>query len=122
MKTVHDPRHIKRVQIIQELFAWNSNHGAEIKHQDSRKIIKNITKLDQLVLQVAPDWPINQLSKIDLAILRLSIFELMIDKSVPFKVIVDEAVELAKDFGADSSPGFINGVLGKIITTHKLDQ
>jgi len=61
----------------------------------------------------SPAWPIDKLNKIDLAILRLSIYELLIG-NIPPKVIIDEAVEIAKEYGSESSPSFVNGVLGTI--------
>lgn len=75
----------------------------------------NLDKIDQLIGKCAPDRPISQINKIDLSILRLSAFELIIEKTAPLKVVIDEAVELGKEFGSDSSPSFINGVLGKFV-------
>lgn len=68
--------------------------------------------LDLVIQPIAPDWPINQIARIDRAILRLSIFELLNNKDVPPKVVINEAVELAKAFGGENSSKFINGVLG----------
>ncbi|MCB0116827.1 MAG: transcription antitermination factor NusB [Caldilineaceae bacterium] len=76
-------------------------------------VIENRADLDQLIGRYAPDWPVQQLAVIDRNILRLSIFELLSpDSDAPPKVVINEAVELAKIFGGDSSPRFINGVLG----------
>ncbi len=63
----------------------------------------------------APQFPPEKLNKIDLAILRLGVFELIIEQKEPQKVIIDEAVELGKEFGAENSPKFVNGVLGAIL-------
>lgn len=122
MKTAHDPRHQKRVNVVRDLFAWQFNREAEIKHQETESIIKSIDKLDTIIQESATEWPLDQLNKIDLAILRLATYELIIDKTTPFRVIVDEAVEIAKDFSSESSPSFINGVLGKIIATNNIDK
>jgi transcription antitermination factor NusB len=122
MKTARDPRHQKRVNIIQDLFAWQYNHDTKLTAPASQDVINKIDELDKDIAKCAPEWPINQINKIDLAVLRLASFELIIDKTTPYKVIVDEAVELAKDFGEKNSPKFINGVLGKIISTHNLDK
>ncbi|HEY95105.1 MAG TPA: transcription antitermination factor NusB [Dehalococcoidia bacterium] len=73
-------------------------------------------KLDQSIREYAPAWPIEQLPVIDRNILRLAIFEIIIDNRVPVKVAINEAVELAKTFGADRSSKFVNGVLGSIST------
>ena len=69
--------------------------------------------IDQKITESAPTWPIDKLNKIDLSILRLSVYELE-NTQTPPKVIIDEAVELAKELGAEASPSFINGVLGTI--------
>ena len=77
-------------------------------------VIENKDKLDQSIREHAPAWPIEQLPVIDRNILRLAIFEILIDNRVPVKVAINEAVELAKTFGADRSSKFVNGVLGSI--------
>lgn len=79
-------------------------------------VIANKEKLDQSIREHAPAWPIEQLPVIDRNILRLAIFEILIDNRVPVKVAINEAVELAKTFGADRSSKFVNGVLGSIST------
>lgn len=71
-------------------------------------------KIDGMISPAAPEWPIEQIAKIDRTILRLSIYELMIKREVPPKVAINEAVELAKSFGGENSSKFINGVLGTI--------
>lgn len=76
--------------------------------------------VDPEIVKAAPEWPLAKLNRIDLAILRLAVYELLVDKSQPYKVIIDEAVELAKEFGGPSSPEFINGVLGNICASNKL--
>ncbi len=86
-----------------------------------QKLISNLPKIDKLIAKCAPDRPIEEINRIDLTILRLAFSELIIDKDiVPPKVVIDEAVELGKEFGSDSSAGFINGVLGKLIEIRKI--
>lgn len=76
-------------------------------------VVAHKDDMDQLIGRYAPEWPVDQLAVIDRNILRMSIFELLNpDSDAPSKVVVNEAVELAKIFGSDSSPRFINGVLG----------
>ena len=78
-------------------------------------VLENKIKLDAMIQSHAPSFPVAQLSAIDRNILRLAIFELLAySREVPLKVAINEAVELAKTFGSDSSPRFINGVLGAI--------
>jgi N utilization substance protein B len=76
--------------------------------------VKNREEIDRHIQKLAPAWPINQLALIDRNVLRLAIFEILFDNKVPVKVAVNEAVELAKAFGSESSAKFINGVLGAV--------
>ena len=81
--------------------------------------LDNLTKADGFIAPAAPEWPIDQIAKMDLTILRLAVYELMIKREVPPKVVINEAVELAKSFGGDNSSKFINGVLGTIYRQSK---
>ena len=72
-------------------------------------------EIDKIISECAPEWPIDKISKIDLVILRIAVFELLYSKQVPEKVAIDEAVELAKEFGNDTSSKFVNGVLGTVV-------
>src|SRR3990167_3752935 len=121
MKTHQDPRHLKRIQAMQDLFAWEFN-PQKANEGTAGQIIQNLAQIDEEIKKAAPTWPLDKINKIDLSILRLAIFELIIVSDTPYKVIVDEAVELAKEFGTESSPGFINGALGNIISSHGLDK
>ena len=76
--------------------------------------VKNREQLDRTIKQFAPAWPVEQIAMIDRNILRLAIFEIIFDNKVPVKVAVNEAVELAKSFGSESSAKFVNGVLGSV--------
>lgn len=81
-------------------------------------VIKNQKKLDEQLQPIAPDWPLDQIARIDRNILRLGLFELIHKaKIVPPKVAINEAVELAKAFGSDNSSKFVNGVLGTAYRT-----
>jgi N utilization substance protein B len=77
-------------------------------------VIQNKKKIDQHIKDFAPAWPVAEIPIVDRNILRLAIFEILLDNSVPVKVAINEAVELAKTFGSDSSPRFVNGVLGSV--------
>jgi len=79
-------------------------------------VIQNKKKLDHYIRSFAPAWPIEQVPAVDRNILRLAIFEILLDNKVPVKVAINEAVELAKTFGSESSPKFVNGVLGSVST------
>lgn len=116
-----DPRHSKRTAIIQELFALSFNEQPSLS-EPARKVWEVREVLDPLIEKTAPEWPLEKLNKIDLAILRLAVFELVVDKHEPVRVIIDEAVELAKELGGENSAGFVNGVLGTIVQELKLEE
>jgi len=78
-------------------------------------IVANKTALDEFIADFAPDWPLEQVAFIDRNLLRLALWEISVYKKTPVKVVVNEAVELAKIYGGDGSPRFINGVLGALI-------
>ncbi len=79
-------------------------------------VIRNIEALNGLIVKYAPEWPVDQLAIVDRNILRLALFEIGSKESdTPPKVVINEAVELAKTFGSDSSPRFVNGVLGSAL-------
>lgn len=113
MKTALDPRHKKREKIIEDLFRADF-HRQQVSDA-AQKVIENKKLIDKTIEKAAPEFPIDKINKIDLAILRLAIYELLIEKSQPAKVIIDEAIELSKEYGGETSPAFINGVLGNIL-------
>jgi transcription antitermination protein NusB len=78
-------------------------------------IRKHQPELDDTIRPVAPEWPIEQIARMDRVILRIGVYELLFEKGVPPKVAINEAVELAKAFGGDNSSKFINGVLGTVL-------
>ena len=77
-------------------------------------VIQNREEIDENIKNFAPAWPVEQIPVIDRNILRLAIFEILLDNKVPVKVSINEAVELAKTFGSDNSARFVNGVLGSV--------
>lgn len=85
----------------------------------SRRLVSGVLKhksiLNAFIHQHAPEWPLEQMAYIDCNILRIALFEFAIDGSTPTKVAINEAVELAKAFGSDSAPRFVNGVLGTLV-------
>ncbi len=131
-------RHLSRSVAVQALFEWDFNDNGtkdieEILKRDilefapgiddasfakklSTGVVKEKNKLDKIIEKAAPEWPIDQISVIDRNILRLGLLELLFGdrKEVPPKVAINEAIELAKAFGGDSSSRFVNGVLGTV--------
>jgi len=71
--------------------------------------------LDQLIAKYAPEWPLDQIAAIDRNILRIALWEFAVFRGTPVKVAINEAVELAKSYGSDSAPRFVNGVLGTLV-------
>jgi len=79
-------------------------------------VLPVIERLDEVISNYAPDWPLDQVASIDRNIIRIALWEFAVGKCTPVKVAINEAVELAKIFGSDSTPRFINGVLGSLVT------
>lgn len=115
MKKKGDPRHIKRKVAIQELFSYSFLPEQEVASDLAKHTIKKVKQIDPTIKKHAPLWPLSSISPLDLAILRLAVYELSFEKKIPYKVVIDEAVELSKEYGSESTPSFINGVLGSIV-------
>ncbi len=128
-------RHLSRTVAMQSLYEWDFNNRTrpllEITEFNVKQfapgledpafiydlikgVEKNIPEIDKIITQTAPEWPLDQITVIDRSILRLGIFELLFAKEVPPKVAINEAVELGKAFGGESSGKFVNGVLGTL--------
>ncbi|MCX6781731.1 MAG: transcription antitermination factor NusB [Candidatus Magasanikbacteria bacterium] len=129
-------RHLARSIAMQTMFEWdfrgqdNERLPAILEHSLAEfgegltekeftvnlinGVIANLKKIDKIITEYAPDWPIEQITVVDRNILRLGIYELAFAKEVPPKVAINEAIELAKGFGGPSSGKFVNGVLGAI--------
>jgi N utilization substance protein B len=128
-------RHLSRTIAMQSLYEWDFNDRQNELRDITEHNIKqfapglddpafifdlikgvhdNIPKIDQIITETAPEWPLEQITVVDRNILRLGIYELMFTKQVPPKVAINEAVELGKAFGGESSGKFINGVLGTL--------
>src|SRR3989338_1424289 len=131
-------RHLSRSIVLQTLFEWDFNGRddkkipAILKHnikefapgfeEDKfiavlmKGILKKINQLDDIIAKAAPEWPIEQIAMMDRNVLRIGLFELLFGnrEEAPPKVAINEAIELAKSFGGDSSGKFVNGVLGTI--------
>ena len=90
--------------------------NAELVRRLVNGVLQNKEKIDGKIREFAQAWPLEQMPAIDRNILRLAIFEILIDNKVPIKVAINEAIELAKTFGAESSSKFVNGVLGSVST------
>lgn len=130
-------RHLGRIVALQTLYEYDFRVSSEDNSAELDKILdrnlsryketiddktfitklvngvnKDSKKLDGVIGPIAPEWPVEQIARIDKVVLRIALYELLIDDDVPPKVVINEAVELAKAFGGDNSSKFINGVLG----------
>lgn len=83
-------------------------------HEIVLGVLPIIPQLDQFIAEHAPEWPLDQVAIVDRNILRIALWEIAVDEQTPMKVAINEAVELAKIYGSDSAPRFINGVLGSL--------
>ena len=128
-------RHLSRTIAVQTLYQWdfNGKTGDIVEIMKTNKesfapefddqgfiehlvtgVVKNATEIDALITRFAPEWPLDQITIVDRNVLRLGIFELRYDQNIPAKVAINEAIELAKAFGGESSGKFVNGVLGAV--------
>jgi N utilization substance protein B len=128
-------RHLARTVALQSLFQWDfmgqNGEVADLVKANWQEfgpdyddggfaynlvagVTTNQPDIDKLIVQYAPEWPLEQITNVDRNVLRLGIFELKFDSQIPPKVAINEAIELAKSFGGESSGKFVNGVLGSI--------
>ena len=136
-------RHLGRIVALQTLYEYEFRVDSEDKSVDIQEILKrNLDRyetaiddtkfvetlvagviehqvsIDDQLRPIAPDWPIEQIARVDRSILRIGVYELLHQSDiVPPKVVINEAVELAKAFGSDNSSKFVNGVLGTAYRT-----
>jgi N utilization substance protein B len=129
-------RHLSRTIAMQTLFAWDFNDKKDdlddlIKENFKQfapnfddqgfvenlvfSTVKNLDKIDNYIVKYATEWPLDQITAVDRNILRLGVCELIFDEKMPAKVAINEAIEIAKSFGGDTSGKFVNGVLGAIL-------
>ncbi len=128
-------RHLARAVALQTLYEWDFHHGepnaVEILGRDLEEfapeldekdfamhlvqgVLERKEELDATITKFAPDWPLPKITTVDRNVLRIGTFELMLDDTIPSRVAINEAIELAKTFGGESSGKFVNGVLGAV--------
>jgi N utilization substance protein B len=144
MKKATDPRHLSRELALQTLFSKDFNGTregiVEFTVSDLSKIDdiasyneelylsivdgvkERATDIDEMIIKFAPQWPVSQMKLVDLQILRIAIYEGFLANITPPKVAIDEAIEIAKEFGGDTSSKFVNGVLGAIYEINKKEN
>ncbi len=132
-----DPRHKARQVALATLFEWSFNqeksfsevfdHTTGVFSQErfptkmAEEIVKGVREnsptIDKIILAAAPAWPLDQIGRLDLVCLRIAVYELYFAKGIPYKVAINESVDLAKEFGGQKSGKFVNGVLGSVVKT-----
>ncbi|HLC30128.1 MAG TPA: transcription antitermination factor NusB [Dehalococcoidia bacterium] len=98
-----------------------SAHGQVAARELVCGVVEHQQEVDQVLQKTAPQWPLNQVAAVDRNILRLAIYEILFnnrERSMPRGIVINEAVDLAKSFGSEKSPGFVNGVLGHLTREH----
>lgn len=136
MRSKADPRHTSRKLALSSIFCWlfteptndeclclsqetleteNVEYDRELVDYIVEGVKAHLPDIDNIISECAPEWPIDKIAKVDLVILRIAIFEVVFGNKAPVKVAIDEAVELSKEFGNDTSHKFVNGVLGTVV-------
>lgn len=110
MKTATDPRHLNRIKAFKQIFA-KSFLPQLIDNELAQNALSHQDEIDGIIEKCAPEWPLSQINRVDLSVMRLALYELIYKPEVPTKVILDEAVEIAKRYGGESSSSFVNGAL-----------
>lgn len=101
------------VEHVRNEFATNFDDGGYLEKQVTG-VVNKIEEIDETLEHFAPEWKISEMTSMDRNILRLGVYELMQDETIPSKVAINEAIELGKTFGGDASGKFVNGVLGAV--------
>lgn len=126
-------RHQSRMVVLQSLYEWDFDREKDIKeivirnisssgfkvdeefcYKVAEGVVKYISEINKIIEKTAPEWPLEQIAAVDRGILRIGVFELIYDNEVPPKAVINEAVELGKEFGGENSGKFVNGVLGTV--------
>lgn len=98
----------------EELVDYTDEEKVRIKER-AEQVLEKAEEADELINQYAKGWQTRRMAKVDLSLIRLALYEIRYDETVPDKVAINEAIELAKQYGGNDSPSFINGILGKIV-------
>lgn len=110
-----DQRQVPPLQVLTERTSRASGPTNPYTAELVEGVVASQERIDELISTYAVDWPLDRMPAVDRAVLRLGVFELLYCDDVPDAVVVDEAVELVKELSTDESPGFVNGLLGRIM-------
>ncbi|MBT5015893.1 transcription antitermination factor NusB [Candidatus Peregrinibacteria bacterium] len=134
-------RHLSRIAVIQTLFAWES-HGGDAEglleyvlkefypklkndgfaQSNLKGVLEKFDEIKVIIGETAPEWPFDKIAPIDRVILEQGIYEIIASPDVPPVVAINEAIEIAKEFGNENAPKFINGVLSTVMKAHKPEK
>ena len=110
----HDAEEMKEQAVLFDVEESCSEKDKEYITKKFENIVEKITEIDAAVNEVAKGWKTTRMGKVDLTIIRLAVYEMKYEEDIPVKVAINEAVELAKQYGTDDSPAFVNGILAKL--------
>lgn len=110
----HDAEEMKEQTVLFDEEESCSEKDKEYITKKFENIVEKITEIDAAVNEVAKGWKTTRMGKVDLTIIRLAVYEMKYEEDIPVKVAINEAVELAKQYGTDDSPAFVNGILAKL--------
>lgn len=129
MSSAQDPRHQKRLNRVEQVFSWqfyeenkftDLTEATEEQFEDIAELLQHVEEFDQTILKYAPKHEIDVFNKIDLAILRQALYELLYTDT-PAAVVIDEAVEISKEYGSEDTASFVHGVLGNVVDDRRKD-
>ncbi len=114
-KDFHDNNDLlEQMEIYLSQLSEPTLEEAEYLTNRFQAVLSKLDEIDEILSETASGWALNRMGKVELTILRLAVFEMKFDEGIPIKVAINEAVELAKTFGGDDTPGFVNGILAKL--------
>lgn len=104
----------EQLQLFFEAMGQIEESNQSYIEQKYNEIVKKLEEIDEGINQIAKGWQTTRMSKVDLTIIRLAAYELRYEEDIPVKVAINEAVEIAKKYGGEDSPSFVNGILAKL--------
>ena len=111
----HDAKELnEQIELYKEQLEECSEKDCEYIVNKFKNIVEKLEEIDTAIGEASKGWKVSRMAKVDLALIRLAVYEMKHEEDVPVKVAINEAIELAKQYGTDDSPAFVNGVLAKL--------
>jgi len=112
----HDAEELnEQIELYKEQLEECSEKDCEYIINKFKGIVEKLEEIDTAIGEASKGWKVSRMAKVDLALIRLAVYEMKYEEDVPVKVAINEAIELAKQYGTDDSPAFVNGVLAKLV-------